>query len=291
MLEKLSPEQEAQLSVYAANWIKIGRDKSPLNQERCRAVIADVYAAGGLKPPLEVVFQPSPIAAVKYLRGRFPALTGSAITSAIIYGQTDAGWLSFYAFFDEQCGIAGAEKCRPLRELAKEAGWCYVFDTIAVVCEKPTALHINEANVLHCTNGPAIAYSNGESIYALSGIVMPAWLFTTPKDQITGKQIMGITNAEIRGEAIKWYGLGNMLGLLDAQVLDESGCEYGYQVMLLNVGTTQKEAYLRMLNPSTGEVHIEGVPPGTTTVRQALEARWPDELRTKYGFKNAVARA
>ena len=290
-ITSLTKEQEAKMHQYAANWIKIGRDTSTLNQQRCREVIADVYAAGGLKAPAEVVFQPSPIAAVKYLKERFPKMSGSDITAALIYGQTDAGWLSFYAFFDEQVGIKGTEQCRPLRELAKHAGWCYVFDTIAVICEKPVVLHINEANRLHCTNGPAIKYSNGDAIYALNGVTMPAWLFETPKEKLTGKQIMGITNVEQRGEAIKWYGLANMLELLSADVLDETGCQYGYQLLALDVGTGRKERYLRMLNPSTGEVHIEGVPPETTTCLEALKARWPSTLLTKYGFKQAVARA
>lgn len=291
MITKLTKAQEQQMAVYRDQWIKHGRSTEPLNEEAARGACIEFYKQGGLNPPKEIVFQPSPMAAVNYLKQRFPKLSNSDIYAAASWGNLEAGWISFYTYMHEVLGIEGAGKISGFAALAKQVGYSFVFDTIAVLTQRPTVLHINEANRLHCTNGPAIKYADGNAIYTLNGVTMPAWLFETPKEQLTGKQIMGITNVEQRGEAIKWYGLQNMLGLLDAKIVDESGCQYGYQVLDLDVGTTERQRYLRMLNPSTGEVHIEGVPPGTKTVRQALEARWPDTLRSKYGYKDAAARA
>lgn len=289
-ITKLTPTQEAQMPLYRDLYIKIGRSTAPLNEQAAREACLEWYKQGGLKAPEEIVFQPSPIAAVRYLKQRYPELSSSDIMSASSYGNLEAGWISFYKFFAEVVGIQGASKISGFDLLAKEVGYSFMFDTLAVLTQRPTVLHINEANRLHCTNGPAIKWADGEAIYALNGVTMPAWLFETPKAELTGKQIMGITNVEQRGEALKWYGLDKMMDLLAADVLDV-GTEHGYQLLALDVGTGRKEKYLRMLNPSTGEVHVEGVPPETSTVSEALKARWPAHLVTKYGFKNAVERA
>lgn len=290
MITKLTTEQKATMQVYADQYIKIGRSTEPLNEQAAREACAEWYKQGGLTQPAEVVFQPSPIAAVRYIKQRWPQMSSSDIMAASSYGNIESGWISFYKFFADVLGVKGTERINGFDLLAKEVGYSFMFDTIAVLTQRPCVLHINEANRLHCTNGPAIKWADGTSIYALNGVTMPSWLFETPKEELTGKQIMGITNVEQRGEALKWYGLDKMLDMLKADILDV-GTEYGYQLLALDVGTRRKEKYLRMLNPSTGEVHVEGVPPETNTVAEALKARWPSKLVTKYGFKNAVARA
>jgi hypothetical protein len=46
---------------------------------------------------------------------------------------------------------------------------------------------------------------------------------------------------------------------------------------MLDLGDGQKRPYLKMLNPSIGVFHIEGVPADITTVRQAINWRAGDE--------------
>jgi hypothetical protein len=290
MIKSLTKEQTDALPQFRDEWIRHGRSTAPFNEANAKLAVAKWYECAKREQPKEIVFIKSPKAAVEYLKNRFKGLTNNDITSSTFYGQFEVGWISFYVTMRDLLKVSGVDAISGYEMLAKEAGVCFMFDTIAVITHKPTVLHINEANRLHCTNGPAIAWADGNCVYSLNGITMPSWLFETPKDQITGKQIMGIANAEIRGEAIKWYGLNNMLDLLDATVID-TGTEHGYQLLSLDVGTGRKEMYLKMNNPSTGEIHIEGVPPETKTVMEALSARWSDKLRLKYGFKNAIARA
>lgn len=60
MITKLTPEQEAQLTVYRDKWIKIGLSTEPTNKERALSNVAAYYEAGGLKAPKTVVFARSP---------------------------------------------------------------------------------------------------------------------------------------------------------------------------------------------------------------------------------------
>jgi hypothetical protein len=48
--------------------------------------------------------------------------------------------------------------------------------------------------------------------------------------------------------------------------------DYLYKLITLEVEGDACE-YLQMVNPSTGEIHVEGVEPGIKTVKQALAWR------------------
>jgi hypothetical protein len=57
---------------------------------------------------------------------------------------------------------------------------------------------------------------------------------------------------------------------LDAKVLDKQG---NYELLNLNLGENRIRPYLKMINPSTGTFHIEGVEPKIKTVVEALNWR------------------
>ena len=61
-----------------------------------------------------------------------------------------------------------------------------------------------------------------------------------------------------------------VLTKLGGKSLDKSG---DYELVLLNLGDNRERPYLKMKNPSIGVWHLEGVPPGTKTVKAALEWR------------------
>lgn len=43
-----------------------------------------------------------------------------------------------------------------------------------------------------------------------------------------------------------------------------------YELILLDMGDKRDRPYLKMVNPSIGVTHIEGVPKGTKTVKEAI---------------------
>lgn len=78
------------------------------------------------------------------------------------YGQHDAYWLAFYAYFREVEGlVAETEPVASLSELAKSAGWFVPHKHICWICERPSKLHFDSAGRLHADDGPAIVYPDG----------------------------------------------------------------------------------------------------------------------------------
>jgi len=52
-----------------------------------------------------------------------------------------------------------------------------------------------------------------------------------------------------------------------------------YELLLIDIGDERKRPYLKMLNPSIGTWHVEGVHPHCKTVEQALN--WRNQTEEK----------
>jgi hypothetical protein len=68
-IEKLTPEQEALISIYRKKWQKIGLSAERLDRERTVTAVKLAYTNSG-EPEPEIVFCESPLAALKELRMR-----------------------------------------------------------------------------------------------------------------------------------------------------------------------------------------------------------------------------
>lgn len=60
-IEKLTPEQEAQLPVYREKWIAIGLSTEPADRERAEAGVLKAYQAADLEPPEHLLWFDSPM--------------------------------------------------------------------------------------------------------------------------------------------------------------------------------------------------------------------------------------
>ena len=99
---------------------------------------------------------------------------GNDSAQASGYGQHDAYWLAFYAYFREAEGlVAETEPVSGLLELAKSAGWFVPHARICWVCERPSELRLDQEGRLHAAEGPALAYPDGWNLYAKAGTVVP----------------------------------------------------------------------------------------------------------------------
>jgi hypothetical protein len=148
-------------------------------------------------------------------------------------------------------------------------------------------LRLNGAGLLHCEDGPALSYPDGWSIYALNGVRFEesTWVKTKAED-LDPKTIAVVVNAEQRRELIRKVGVERMLIALKSVSLDVDGT---YELLSVNLGGEVTDArYLKMLNPSIGVWHLEGVDPKCKTVQAALNWRascakneeWKPEILT-----------
>ena len=115
-------------------------------------------------------------------------------------------------------------------------------------------------------------------------------------DKVNPIDVFAVRNVSIRTKLIEHFGMETILDNVDNEVVNEEtidGREYKllrfqFPDIILRNRRTRTATYLKMINPSTGEVCVEGVPnnPEHTwsneitmkTVRQALAWRDGDEV-------------
>src|SRR4029077_18916000 len=98
-------------------------------------------------------------------------------------GAHDAGWLAFYKFFHDECGLeAETEKLAGLWGLAVSAGWAIPHKNICWVSERHNVLLRDERGRLHSLGGPACAYPDGWAIYAVHGARVPEFVVERPQE-------------------------------------------------------------------------------------------------------------
>lgn len=78
--------------------------------------------------------------------------------------------------------------------------------------------------------------------------------------------ILNEKNAERRHKMIEGYGLIQLIQAVGAETIEKDDT---YELLNFNINGTFRP-YLKMLNPSTGCWHIEGVHPSCDTIEKAL---------------------
>lgn len=96
-------------------------------------------------------------------------------------------------------------------------------------------------------------------------------------------QVLAEQNVEVRRELIRKVGVERMLSVLPNRVLDTVG---NYSLLSIQLSEQIRDAkFLKMLNPSIGVWHVEGVHPDCATVQEAINWRadskhWSPEVVT-----------
>lgn len=181
-----------------------------------------------------------------------------------VLGQHDAAWLSA---FDTSSGapLAG------LAVVAREAGWWWPYEKLAVLSERPTALYRDEAGRLDRGDGPAVGYGDGFGLYAWRGMPVPAE-FLDQLAALTPARIRAEENAELRRVMLEYYGYDRYLAESGAEPLqrDETGILWRIalpddeDVVMVEVVNSTPEP------DGTHRTYWLRVPPTTRTAREGV---------------------
>lgn len=182
-----------------------------------------------------------------------------------VLGQHDAAWL---AAFD---GQEGGEALAGIAAVARAAGWWWPYERTAVVCERPVALHLDEAGRLDRADGPALAFPDDFALYAWRGMPVPAELL----DELTGltpRRIREEENAELRRVMLEHYGYDRYLKDSDAAPVqrDEAGV-----LWRLELEGDEPQVMVEVVNSTpepdgTHRTYWLRVPPRTRTAREGV---------------------
>ena len=141
---------------------------------------------------------------------------------------------------------------------------------------KPTCKSYEQNNrkVLHCTDGPALM-SDWTDLYYLNGVMVDKEIVMTSAEDIDPNIILTEKNVEIRREIVRKIGIERVIKNLGAETLEKGVDHAGNpcELLLLNMGDGRKRPYIKLINPSIGTYHIEGVHPECLTLKKAWNFR------------------
>jgi hypothetical protein len=169
----------------------------------------------------------------------------------------------------------------------ENTGGAIYGERVCVVFRRPTFVNVvfeNGQAQPHYEHGPYIRYAgDGCGIYALEGVFVEGWIVETPADKMSAQKVLAIENADQRAVAMKKIGYAALKDALKVQVLhtgSHANATSEYELWTMEVEGRRVGPYLKMINPTTGITHVEGVPSTSefsgkpiTTVEEALAWR------------------
>lgn len=242
-LESLTQEQEALLDSVAEEYIAL--QPAPMNLEVIEKWVAAMYSMTDLPKPQIEVFK-SPFAAL----ARATELTGTKQSSTDYIGIADAGWVSFYDYFN-RIGVLDAAKEETAQLLAMKAYLQCVWDSVlldshALLVQYPTLLARDADGRMHSATGPCIEWADGAKDYAWHGVWVPERVIFDPRSYSKSEFMEAST--EIRraiGEAAGWDFVIALLGTTSASKWADEKTGLSYELLRSDNG----DQWLRKESP------------------------------------------
>lgn len=179
-----------------------------------------------------------------------------------VHGQHDAAWLGA---FPATPGLAG------LADVARRAGWWWPYERLAILTERPVALHRDNLGRLHHGDGPALHYPDGWGLYAWRGMPIPPDV-AARLPHLTIADIQGEENAEVRRVMLEYFGFERYLRDSGATKVhaDESGVLWRV-VIPGDEPLTMVEVINSTPEPDgTRRTYFLRVPPRTSTAKEGV---------------------
>jgi hypothetical protein len=264
MINSLTPEQTAQMKVYAEKWTKIGLSTERIDREKAKVYAQKLYKFLENPHEPEVIFAEGPTEAWEIIQ----KITGEKLD--FIWPYLDGQFWSFYSgwlnYYRDVLKVEITIDTSILEELVNY-GLIYPLEKHCIITERMSVCKRN-GHGLHCDGGPALEYKDGTKVWSLNGVRVPQWLAETPAEQLNAKEFAKISNVEVRREFIRKIGIEKLCNDLGSTVLDKKG---NYELHEVDLGTdVGKWPYLKMLNPSIGVWHMECVDQSCRTVTDAI---------------------
>jgi hypothetical protein len=179
-----------------------------------------------------------------------------------VHGQHDAAWLPA---FEDSPDLAG------LAAVARTAGWWWPYERVAILTERPVAVHRDNLGRLHHGEGPALSYPDGWSMHAWRGMPIPAEV-AARLPALTTEEIRAETNAEMRRVMVEYFGYERYLHETGATRVQEDECGILWRA---DMPGDEPLVMVQVLNSTpepdgTSRTYFLRVPPGMETAREAV---------------------
>lgn len=322
MINKLTKEQQSKFPDYVIKWINIGLDTTETDMASAALAIKRVYEVAEINPPKYFIgpvvgpYEAAIAEALVHVHTKNKTVFSDVsefndrilkeVDEYISSGRNDLKisidnqiygfheyWLSYYDFFKTECGL-DLSKIQPLMDLASVCGWWTPMTDVAIIQNKPSAIHRDAQNRLHCVDGPAIKYRGAKNsisdVYAVHGVRVNKKIIDR---DFSVQDIDTERNAEVRRVMIELYGQSKYLIDSNAEVVhsDDFGTLYRKEIagdeplMMVKVVNstiepdgTYKDYFIRVSPNAYG---------GLKTARAAVASTWRNnDAERSFVFKN-----
>lgn len=279
---ELTPEEEVLREEYRQRYFDLGWSTERSDRPKAEKAMAELYARMKLPTPKFVWFD-SPMAAVDCI---FES-TGRAVSLTMVDGQLDAYWVAFYDFcrylVPDSVSADDSQHLDSWRALVESTGPCWAYTNYCLMSERPVVAKKDGQGLLHCDDGPALQYLDGEALYSVNGIRVDERIVMRPWE-LTLEEIEGMT-ADIQAIARdRWCheevdSAGDRVGSGGGRWLEETGCEqvdtdvytaFGDTALLRTLlRGTDGSQYLCCTDSSTDRVYYIRTSPEARTCEEA----------------------
>lgn len=341
-ITKLTPEQEAQISVYREKWHRQALCVEAIDRQKAASAIQLAYTLMG-DPNPEIIFCDSPRAAFDILLNKIwqrwkskddyghrhilkdrwellrnqlelrvvdevfekierqmgsGSLQPEQLWSHILYSQVEEEWQeiisdisikllclwsypiptelwsSYVCWVDFCISVLGCEYNQNdwwvFESVVKYCGWIYPLRNLCIICDRPRKLLLDNEYHPHAEGKPAIEFADGYSLYANHGVRLPEEYGKLHPDQWEAKWLLTTENAELRRVLIQEIGYDKICQDLQTVEIDTW---QEYTLLRIDDDADIEPIFiLKMICPSTGNIHTLRVPPDIDSAKEAV--RW-----------------
>lgn len=143
-------------------------------------------------------------------------------SSSCFYGQHE-WWVPQYLFpkqhMDAECSQKTADIIDTWEIISRNCGWWAIFPGECICIEKPIIQKIDEEEVVHCEDGPAILFEDGFAVWMIHGIRLDEKAILRPQEQ-TIEEIHKEDNQDARSLRIERMGWPLYLQKSNSRVID-----------------------------------------------------------------------
>ena len=259
---EMTPENKKFIDDQYREYIKAGLTTEPAPRAEVEAAVKRIYKREGISEE-PVIYWANGMQEAKRI------LTEAGVTnhSTGLWGSMDLYWL---ARFDvaRKLGIKYDEKDNAelddLLVIAKAGMWWAYEDVL--IMDTPKVLKVDEMDNLHCDDGPAVEYRNGEKIFMIHGHEVPELVVMHPEN-ITIPMIDNERNAEVKRIMVDRYGVNRYAVEKGAKILDKDTGLSGMPRLL--VQDADRNKWLIGTDGGTGRVYWMPVFSEATTCKSA----------------------
>ena len=182
-------------------------------------------------------------------------------------------WSSYVCWIDFCISVLNCnynwDNWRVLESIVKYCGWIYPLRNICIVCDRPRKLLLDAQYRPHALEQPAIEFVDGYNLYAYHGVRLPEVYGKSNPQEWRSKWILTTENAELRRVLIQEIGYERICQ--DLQTIEIDNWQEYTLLRIDEEADIEPIFILKMVCPSTGNIHTLRVPPDVNSAKEAVK--------------------